>query len=203
MALDGLKRVMRRIEEIRRGFDELSKFRSRSVEQYKAPSFKEVFLKEVERSEEEGVKRENRVEDLSPLLPRDSFKEDSSIEDVVNRASKLYKLDPKLVMAVIEAESNFNPKALSPKGAMGLMQLMPDTAREMGVRDPFDVEENIMGGVKYLNYLSEKYKGNLELVLAAYNAGPGAVDKYGGIPPYKETQDYVRKVLSIYRKLKR
>ncbi|KUK13719.1 MAG: lytic transglycosylase domain-containing protein [Synergistetes bacterium] len=203
MALDGLKRVIRRIEEIRRGFDELSKFRSRSVEQYKAPSFKEVFLKEVERSEEEGVKRENRVEDLSPLLPRDSFKEDSSIEDVVNRASKLYKLDPKLVMAVIEAESNFNPKALSPKGAMGLMQLMPDTAREMGVRDPFDVEENIMGGVKYLNYLSEKYKGNLELVLAAYNAGPGAVDKYGGIPPYKETQDYVRKVLSIYRKLKR
>jgi len=203
LALDGLKRVIRRIEEIRRGFDELSKFRSRSVEQYKAPSFKEVFLKEVERSEEEGVKRENRVEDLSPLLPRDSFKEDSSIEDVVNRASKLYKLDPKLVMAVIEAESNFNPKALSPKGAMGLMQLMPDTAREMGVRDPFDVEENIMGGVKYLNYLSEKYKGNLELVLAAYNAGPGAVDKYGGIPPYKETQDYVRKVLSIYRKLKR
>ncbi|MCD6363720.1 MAG: lytic transglycosylase domain-containing protein [Synergistetes bacterium] len=105
-------------------------------------------------------------------------------------------------MAVIQAESGFNPRAVSSKGAMGLMQLMPATARELGVSDPFDIEDNIMGGVKYLRYLSEKYKGNLELILAAYNAGPYAVDRYRGIPPYRETQNYVQRVLSIYRRRK-
>src|SRR5205807_5339514 len=100
-----------------------------------------------------------------------------------------------LVRAVVQVESGFNPRAYSPKGAMGLMQLMPATAREFGVRNPFNAEQNVRGGVAYLRQLLDRYDNNEELALAAYNAGPGAVDRYGrSVPPYRETQNYVTHV---------
>jgi soluble lytic murein transglycosylase-like protein len=116
-------------------------------------------------------------------------------EPLVQEHSARQSLRADLVRAVIQVESGFNPWARSPKGAMGLMQLMPATARELGVRNAYDPEENIRGGTEYLRQLLDKYQGDEELALAAYNAGSGAVDRYGRqVPPYRETKDYVRKV---------
>jgi soluble lytic murein transglycosylase-like protein len=125
--------------------------------------------------------------------------EDASVrerfEPIVQEHANRHSLRPELVRAVIQVESGFDPRALSPKGAMGLMQLMPDTARQLGVRNPWDPEQNIRGGTLYLRQLLDQYDGNEELALAAYNAGSGAVKRYGGrVPPYRETRDYVRKV---------
>ena len=121
---------------------------------------------------------------------------------MVDQAAKKYGVDPALIAAVMETESRFNPDAVSQAGARGLMQLMPATARGLGVTDASDPQQNILGGAKLLGQLSEKYKGNLELTLAAYNAGSGAVDKHGGIPPYAETRKYVPLVMSAYERFK-
>ncbi len=120
-------------------------------------------------------------------------------DQIINRASEKYKIDPALVKAVIKAESNFNHRAVSPKGARGLMQLMPATAYALQVPDSFHPEGNVEGGVKYLSYLMELFRNDLSLALAAYNAGENAVIKHQGIPPYRETQEYVQRVLSHYR----
>jgi soluble lytic murein transglycosylase-like protein len=118
--------------------------------------------------------------------------------DIIHLHAGRHGLSDDLVRAVIQVESAFNPLALSPKGAMGLMQLMPSTADEFGVVNPFDPDENIRGGVAYLRRLIDRYDGRVELALAAYNAGPGAVDKYGEqVPPYRETRDYVRRIKSV------
>jgi soluble lytic murein transglycosylase-like protein len=113
---------------------------------------------------------------------------------LIRRLSERYELAPELVRAVIRQESAYDPFAVSVKGAQGLMQLMPGTARRFGVQDVFDPAENILGGIKYLRHLMDRYEGDTRLALAAYNAGEGAVDRYQGIPPYAETRDYVKRI---------
>lgn len=120
------------------------------------------------------------------------------ILELVSKISQKYGVDEKLVQAVIRQESGFNPKARSHCGAMGLMQLMPATAKGLGVKDAYNPVQNLEGGVKHLKGLLARYNGNVVLALAAYNAGGGNVDKYGGVPPFKETQNYVKSILANY-----
>ena len=116
----------------------------------------------------------------------------------IQKAAQKYEIEPELIHAVIRTESNGNHRAVSRKGAMGLMQLMPSTANDMNVGNPFNPEENIDGGTKYLRYLLEKFNGNLTLAVAAYNSGPTTVERYGNIPPIAETRHYVDKVFALY-----
>jgi len=132
------------------------------------------------------------------LLLRPPHRRARAYDPLVTRVGLEVGVPPALVKAVIHAESAFNPRAVSHKGAMGLMQLMPSTARSLGVSEPFAADQNVVGGTRYLRELRERF-GSWTIALAAYNAGPEAVTRFGGIPPYRETQKYVRRVLTYYR----
>ncbi|MGL4367176.1 MAG: lytic transglycosylase domain-containing protein [Brevinemataceae bacterium] len=123
-------------------------------------------------------------------------------DNIIKAASQEFNIDKELIHSVIKTESLYNPSAVSRAGAKGLMQLMPETAQDLGITDIFDPEQNIYGGTKYLRQMLDKYQGNLVKALAAYNAGPAAVDRNNGVPPYKETQEYIPKVLNDYYHLK-
>ena len=188
----GMRQAMDRITSIHRRI-------------YGTPSIpKEPFEEELtkasqtkELSESSKSKPEVQISGKASVLRSRLSPSGECLDSAIDEISARYGVDEKLVRSVISVESAWRPDALSPKGAIGLMQLMPGTARMLAV-DPKDPVQNIEGGVKYLAQLSEKYSGDLEKTLAAYNAGPGRVDRYGGIPPFKETEAYVKKVLKLY-----
>jgi soluble lytic murein transglycosylase-like protein len=128
--------------------------------------------------------------------------EEGDLRSLAVAAAERHGLDPELVLAVVGVESAFHPEAVSPNGAQGLMQLMPETAASLGVEDAFDPTENLDGGVRHLGALLARYGGDVERALAAYNAGEGAVARHGGIPPFRETREYVRRVLDRYERAK-
>jgi soluble lytic murein transglycosylase len=127
----------------------------------------------------------------------------TSYDDVISEAAKRYGLSSSLIKALIHVESYFNPKAVSTKGAIGLMQIMPENLQALNISDPFDPWENIMGGASYLKSMLERFRGELPLALAAYNAGPTVVERYRDIPPYPETEAYVKKVMRYFRHYKK
>ncbi|MCZ2156715.1 MAG: lytic transglycosylase domain-containing protein [Bryobacterales bacterium] len=135
-----------------------------------------------------AIRAARRAAENTPSVDR------TEIRELIDETSRKHGVNPRLVHSIVRVESNYEQKAISPKGALGLMQLIPATARRYGVENPFDASQNIEGGVRYLKSLTERFQGNLSLALAAYNAGEGAVERHGGIPPYPETREYVRKV---------
>jgi len=151
---------------------------------------------------EGAISTEGSLKPWSPFGPGTSVESSltpAQLRPALERAAKEHALDPDLLDALVQTESAYNPLARSDKNAAGLTQLMPDTARELGVTDPFDPVQSLKGGARYLSSMIKRFDGDLEKAVAAYNAGPGAVQKFGGIPPYKETRDYVERVMSLYR----
>ena len=134
------------------------------------------------------------VVSIVPIVP-DDRNSMAPYADFIKAAAAKYSLDPKLLESVMAAESNFNPRAISRRNALGLMQLLPETAQRMAVKNPFDPAQNIEGGARYLRLMLDRFSGNLTLALAAYNAGPDKVTLYGGVPPFRETVDYIRRVM--------
>jgi soluble lytic murein transglycosylase len=159
-----------------------------------------LFLKEVQQASR-TTQGKVSAKGLPPLMPSYA-RYLPEIGQHIAEAAKYYELDQKLIQAVIQVESNNNPLAVSRKGAQGLMQLMPGTAKDLQVGDPFNPRENINGGSRYLRFLLDLFNNNLDLALAAYNAGPERVNQHRGIPPYLETRNYVQKVMQKYHSLK-
>jgi soluble lytic murein transglycosylase-like protein len=141
-----------------------------------------------------------RAEPLQTATPGGAVAASDRFDSYIREAARLYQIPEELIRAVITVESGFSPRAVSPANAKGLMQLMPQTAQRMQVEDIFDPRQNIYGGVRYLRILANLFNGDMALTVAAYNAGESAVLRYGGIPPYRETEDYVTRVVGLYRK---
>ena len=144
------------------------------------------------------IKPIGECQDCGRQLSRHRWLTAGDIDSAIEQAAARHNVDPNLVRAVVKVESNFNPNAVSRKGAMGLMQLMPSTARQLNVKNPFDPEQNVDAGVRHLKQLLESYGGDIKLTLAAYNAGAGAVARSSGVPHYAETQNYVRRITNLY-----
>ncbi len=150
--------------------------------------------------------------DSKPMAPMNPFGEDTKVEGMqgapqelkglIRDAATKASVDPMLLEALVGTESGYNPRAVSGAGAKGLSQLMPGTAAALGVTDPFNPEQNLSGGARYLSQMMKQFPGDMEKALAAYNAGPGAVTRHGGVPPFRETQDYVRRVMARFNALK-
>ncbi len=184
--ISGLDIAIRRMQSIEKQFATLSDAKNSPV-----TSFQNILDTKLEKSstQEKVFKAENNTNK-------------AEIDNLIEKYSNKNGLDKDFVKALVKQESGFNPNATSKCGAMGLMQLMPATAQGLGVSNAYDVEQNIAGGTKYLKSMIDRFDGNEKLALAAYNAGPNAVNKYGGIPPYQETQNYVKNVLKIYENYK-
>jgi soluble lytic murein transglycosylase-like protein len=184
--ISSLELTLKRIEEIK------STFNPDLTDTKDAPKFDNILTNALNESETP----ESSKYIYSPFNKNYKYTNlQGDIDGLIQKHAKLNDLNPSLVRAVVRAESNYNPDAVSPTGAEGLMQLMPSTAKSLGVENPFDPEQNIAGGTAYLKQLMDKF-GSVQLAVAAYNAGPSAVEKYGSVPPYRETQNYVKKVMS-------
>lgn len=204
-----LNLMLARINSIENEFSALNQLAQKTGIQEAEPiqsEFKAILDKKLQEVEPEAPLDDDidifKKEAVNLKSKIDLKAQSSDIDEIVETFSQKYGVDSDFIKAIIKQESGFNPNATSKKGAMGLMQLMPATAKSLGVINAYNPWENVEGGVKHIKNLLNKYNNNEQLALAAYNAGAGAVKKYGGIPPYKETQNYVNSIMASYNKVK-
>lgn len=221
MSINGLDTILNRVQYIERQFDMLSSaFNNISGENnaFNVPNVREVEDKQdfqqilnakelIQEAQDDNIQSDesyinlNRYQGVTTNSRLDNITDRVKINKLIDEYSQKYGLDSDFVKAVVKQESGFNEKATSKCGAMGLMQLMPGTAKALNVNDPYNARDNIEGGVKYLKGLMDRFGGDMKLALAAYNAGPNAVKKYNGVPPYNETQNYVKNIMSMYQRI--